>query len=60
MRLLTVAAAAVLMLSAAAPASAVSMSSLPAAKAFSTVLPATAKKPAKKPKEKVEYMRSAS
>ncbi len=61
MRLATIAATAtVLMLTAAAPAGAVSISAMPSVKAFSAVLPAAAKKPAKKKKEKVEYMRSAS
>jgi hypothetical protein len=55
MRLATIAATAtVLMLTAA------SISAMPSVRAFSAVLPAAAKKPAKKKKEKVEYIRSAS
>jgi len=61
MRLVTIAAAAALVLCAAAPAAAVSISAVPQAKNATAVLTVAAKKkPAAKPKEKVEYMRSAS
>jgi hypothetical protein len=62
MRFVTIAgAAAMLMLSVAAPAAACSEPGLHEATAAATDLSAAKKKPmAKKPKEKVEYMRAAS